>query len=188
MKKTNPFLVRNIVFAAMTLLSGAACAETKAACTGVVSMSETTYGDDDRAEAARYLMVWDNGGGLVSFPLEERPCIVTDVKKQQITFTTSSDVIHVPLNEVHKYTLEAEDLAAIEETVTDEGSFGRNSNDLTFDNFAPGSVISVYTIDGMKVTSDNIDADGHLSISMEGWNTGVYIIKTESASYKIIKK
>lgn len=190
MKKTNTSLIRHCILAGIMLLPGMAMAETmsyEALQTNTVS---SYYSEDDKAEVAKYLLVWDNQGGTIAFPLEERPRIVTDVKNQMIKFVTTKQVLALLMNEVHKYTLSAtsgED-TAIDDAVSDEGSFGRNNNELIFQNFKTGSVVSVYTVNGMMIQSERVDADGRLTISMEGWNAGIYIIKTESATYKIIKK
>ena len=190
MKKTKFCLIRNCIISGMMFLPGAMHAESNA-CVENPSICTASYTRaDDKAEVVKYLIVWNNDGSFVSFPLEERPRVVCDYEMQTVKCTTSKKEVSFPMDEVHKYTLHAnlDELMSVEDAVAEEGSFYGDANSFIFDHFKPGSNVSVYTIDGMMMHSYEIDNDGRLTISTAGWAAGVYLIKTESVTYKVIKK
>ena len=188
MKKYKLSLIRNCVVAAALCLSASASASVGAAAELGNAPYACAQNDDD--EVAKYFLVWDNEGGYVSFPLEERPRIVVDYEKSLVRCITRAQEVEFSLNEVHKYTLSyTSENAAVEEVAAEEeGTFSRNSGSLEFENYKPGTIISVYLINGMMVTSQKVDNDGRLSISMLDWEKGIYLIKAGSVTYKIIKK
>ena len=194
MKKTKICLIRNCILSGVLCLTG-----TINAADNIMSANDmcyTTFSDltdtsaDDKTEAVKFLLVWDNNGGFVTFPLEERPRIVSDYEMQTVKCITSKQEVSFSMGEVHKYTLHAnpDDLLSVEKVTDPEGSFHRDVNSFGFENFEPGSRVSVYTINGMMLDSYEIDNDGRLTISTTGWGAGVYLIKTESVTYKVIKK
>lgn len=192
MKKTNFCLIRNAIFSGLLFLSGTIQASISDNVTPAVcpNSSEVYASADDKSEVVKYFIVWDNEGGFVSFPLEERPRIISDYQKQEIKCITSKQEVIFEMNEVHKYTLHADpdELMSIENVTEPEGSFHRDLNSFGFENFKPGSRVSVYTVNGMLMHSYNIDNDGKLTISTAGWGAGVYLIKTESVTYKVVRK
>ena len=180
MKKTI-YLISGLVFAGLLSIPTSA--------TTYEQGMQSEQRSDDNKEMVKYLMVWNNEGSFVSFPLQERPRIVTDVKNNEVRCTTSKQDVSFSLQEVHKYTLEVDsESAGVDNVTADNSSFSRDANSLGFDNFKPGSSVYIYTIDGMVIGSYNINAEGSLTISMNGWGAGVYIIKTSCASYKVVKK
>lgn len=185
MKKTN-YLISGLIFVGLLSLPVAVKASVMNMQTKTVQNNQRT---DENKEVVKFLMVWDNEGSFVSFPLQERPRIVTDVRNNEIVCITSKQEVSFSLDEVHKYTLETDsESASVENITSDNSSFSKEANSLGFENFKPGSHVYVYTLDGMVVGSYNINEEGSLTISMEGWNTGVYIIKTDSVTYKVVKK
>lgn len=190
MKKTNYRLIRNSMLAGILFLP----AMTNAAATaGVMPASADVpcyVAADNDTEVVKYLSVWDNNGGSVSFPLSERPRIVTDVENAVIRCITGKEEVTFAMADVHKYTLEVNEGApsGIEDIENGDGSFSRNPGSLEFENYEPGMKVSVYLVNGVMTGSYTTDNDGRLSIPTESWGTGIYLIKTDSVTYKIIKK
>lgn len=167
------------------------CLAGTAVAAGMPDDENTTYPCEQKGktEVVKYLLVWDKEGGFVSFPLEERPRIIADVANSKIRCITSKQEVEFPMADVHKYTLDADpEHADVEEITPEEGTFRKDEYSLLFENYKPGTPVSVYLINGMAVTSDEIDADGRLSVSMLNWETGVYLVKVGSITYKIIRK
>jgi phosphosulfolactate synthase (CoM biosynthesis protein A) len=63
-----------------------------------------------------------------------------------------------------------------------------DGNAIRLSGFTPGSIVQLFTVDGQYVDSYRIGQDGSLIISLDGLKRGVHIVKTESITYKIIKK
>lgn len=150
----------------------------------------SVYFADENKEMAKFLLVWDKQGGTVAFPLKERPRIVTDVELGVIRCITTKEEVSFSISDVHKYTLDANSVdSSIDELLSDEeGGFHRTNNTLEFENFPSDMNVSVYNIEGLLIKSYTTDNTGSLSISMEGWTTGVYLIKAGSVTYKIAKR
>ena len=51
----------------------------------------------------------------------------------------------------------------------------------------PGSRVSVYAVSGQAVASAVVDANGAVEIALDG-QTGVFIVKTLTKSFKLIRK
>ena len=55
-------------------------------------------------------------------------------------------------------------------------------------NFAAETQVNVYSAAGMLKESHTTDKEGNLTIHTNSWEKGLYIIKTEKTTYKILVK
>lgn len=144
-----------------------------------------------RPSDIKYLALWGNDGTVTSIPLEGLPTLTYDVDNGVITCRASNNEVTFSMADIHKYTLEAEELSstAIRSLQEDDGNTIQNSGEgLSFDGFRSNTIISVYTVGGQLVSSCRTDILGHSSLSMSDWAKGVYIIKAGNKTYKILKK
>lgn len=144
-----------------------------------------------RPSDIKYLTVWTNDGGTTAFPLEEHPNLTFNAEEGSVLCKTSSQEISFLMNDVHKYTLDYLQNPTSGISVTpskEEGNMVVQPSNLLFDGFAPNTVISVFAINGLLVDKQKTNADGRLSIQMNNWPGGIYIIKAGSVTYKITKK
>ena len=65
---------------------------------------------------------------------------------------------------------------------------GIHNGDIHFSSIRAGSPINVYTLDGKLLHTTTTDDAGNATISIASHPTGVYIIKTETITHKIIKR
>ena len=64
----------------------------------------------------------------------------------------------------------------------------KDGNVLVFSSFKSGSSVMVVSLDGKVMTSETIDSEGNLVLPISHYPSGVYVVKTESITCKIIKK
>ncbi len=131
-----------------------------------------------------WLLLWQKDGGIAAYHLNTHPRI----KYDSGDFLIISDEVDIayPVEEVRKFTL-CKDLTDYEDAigrVPEEEQIGNFS----FDKARPGSLVNIYDMSGRKVSSYIVGADGSLQYSLDNQPAGVYIIKTETTTIKIIKK
>ena len=129
-------------------------------------------------------MLWLKNGQFDVYHVATHPRI----KHRDGDFLIISDEVDIayPVADVRKFTL-AKDITEFEDAI------GRIPEDKEFDDFSmnkarPGSMVSIYDMSGRKIASHTIGADGSLQYSLDGQPAGIYLIKTETTTIKIIKK
>ena len=137
-----------------------------------------------------YLLVWDRNGGSISFPLSERPNITFDVQQSKVNCVTKKQEISFSLQKVCKYTLEVheDNVTGVEEKPIEKGQLSRGKDTILFTDFAPGTQVKIFAVNGTLVHSGQIDERGELSIQTSGWSNGIYVINAGISTFKIIKK
>ena len=136
-----------------------------------------------------YIIVWDNGGGNISFPLQEKPIFKYLTDQSVVSCITTETTIDLPLGDVCKYTLATEPpVPTLVENVTTDGEMAYRADRIYLSHFASGTMVSIFKVDGAAVASYRADASGNVVIATDGWTEGIYIIKVNNVSYKISKK
>ena len=157
---------------------------------GVFFISHSAASADTAGpEDMKYIIVWDNDGGRISFPLEENPTFKYKIDESIVSCITTSNTIDLPLKDVRKYTLDTQPVTPTSiEDAESEGRMSYQADRIYLSNFNAYTVAGVYTADGAMVGSYKADAEGSLTIPMGNWTSGVYIVKVNNVSYKIYKK
>lgn len=158
---------------------------------GMLFVSHTSaIAQTERTEDIKYIIVWDNNDGCVSFPLEEKPIFKYNIEESLVSCITTNNTIDIPLQNVHKYTLDNKPAVptSIEETAGKEGKMSFATDMIYLRGFKAYTKVGVYTADGVLTDSRKADAQGCLAISMGNWTHGVYIIKVNNVTYKIYNK
>lgn len=140
-------------------------------------------GNPDEGEDT-WLLLWQTDGWIAAYHVNTHPRI----KHQNGNFLIISDEVEIayPVEDVRKFTM-VKDLTdyadAINRIPQDEEQPAFSLNKAR-----PGSVVSIYDMSGRKVDAFTVGADGSLQYSLDNHPAGVYIIKTETTTIKIIKK
>ena len=138
-----------------------------------------------------YFVVWMHSGARISLPLAEHP--VLTYSDGDIVVTTSQEQLTYAHVDVRKFTLSDEDISH-EGGTTDieatnrEAQWQRQGDVMYFAGCTPGERVTVYNATGQLVTQYVISADGTLQIPLSQFGEGMYIVKTESITYKFMKK
>lgn len=135
--------------------------------------------------------VWLRDGGVEGYAIEDKPLVA--MGEEFFTLTTNKSVsVTYLVKDVLKFTLG--DIAAteppvgVERLVTKPQEVTFHEGEITFSSVRAGSVVSVYDMQGRLVETFHADADGTLNVPLHAYPKGLYIIKTEKSSYKIMKK
>lgn len=139
-----------------------------------------------------YLVVWTRDGGKVLYPLNEQPSIKHDGEGNYVVRTSRVEVEY-PVADVRMFTLADTDNPLPDEPinipdVSFESGFRFSDETVSFSSLPQGSLVRIYSTSGVLIGSVKADESGSASINLSDLTQGVYIIKTENITHKIIKK
>lgn len=145
---------------------------------------------DPTPEAELYFVVWLHSGARISFPFVEHPRLT--YSDGDIVVTTNYEQLSYPHAEVRKFTLTDEDISQDETTeitaAEREAQWHRQGDVMVFSDCTPGESVAIYDAKGHLLQQYTITADGSLQIPLQPFAEGMYIVKTESITYKFLKK
>lgn len=148
-------------------------------------ISAATISDVSAQNRDFCLVVWQRSGPLATYRLRTHPRI----KYKDNKFWIISDDVEIayPIFEVCKFTLNdnAEDFEDGIESLSDSEE---NNRSFALEKVRPGSTICIYEINGRNLGTYIVETDGQLKYSLKNYPAGVYLIKTETTTIKIIKK
>ena len=141
-----------------------------------------------------YFVAWLNDGSRYAYALDQHP--VVTYSDGELQLSTSQQQITYPATEVRKFTFSVSDLTAEGETppttqvpsIEQATQFTLQQGEVHFSSCRAGTPISLYTIDGKLLHTVRVDANGRASLDTSIYPSGVYIIKTETITHKIIKR
>lgn len=139
-----------------------------------------------------YLVVWTRDGDKVLYSLNEQPSIKYDGEGNFVVRTSRVEVVY-PVVDVRMFTLADTDNPRPDEPmsipdVSSDSGFRFSDEAVSFSSLPQGSLVRIYSTSGMLIGSVKADESGSASINLSDLTQGVYIIKTENITHKIIKK
>lgn len=167
----------------------AAVGDMQATCVVTVKKKEDDKVDGD-VEAEFYFVVWMHNGARISFPLVEHP--VMTYADGGIVVTTSQEQLTYPHASVRKFTLTDEDISqdeAADVAITVHNAQWYCRGDvMVFSDCTPSECVAICDAQGHLLQQYTISADGTLQVPLHPFAKGMYIVKTESITYKFMKK
>ena len=137
-------------------------------------------------ELKSYLVVWAKDGTKVAYALSEKPKIA--FSETDLVITTQGVDVNYPLDNMSRFTYEANDETTIRDLKTDKVSFKLDGESLLFMNPTPNSIISLHALNGKSVFSKTIKAAGEYSFPLSNLNSGIYLVTVNGLTYKIVKR
>ena len=139
-----------------------------------------------------YLVVWTRDGGKVLYPLNEQPVIKYDPAGNYVVRTSTVEVEY-PVADVWMFTLADTDNPLPNEPMDipdtpRDSSFSISDEAVCFTSLRQGSKVCIYNVAGLLIDSVTADGGGSAFVNLSDLTQGVYIIKTENITHKIIKK
>ena len=139
-----------------------------------------------------YLVVWTKDGGKVLYPLNEQPSIKFDGNGNYVVRSSAVEVQY-PVVDVRMFTLADTDDPRPDQPmdileVSSRNNFSFSDNIVRFSSLPQGSKVQIYNASGVLLRNFEVSDNGTASINIEELPKGIYIIKTESITHKIIKK
>ena len=137
----------------------------------------------------KYFVLWHSDGSSTALALEEHPLIKVDAANKQLVCCTDTREITLVMDDVSRYSFEeTADVTSVNELPATAASFGKCGETIMLNNFAAGTKVNIYTSGGILNESHTTDLSGSLIIDTQSWSKGLYIIKAEEITYKILIK
>ena len=142
-------------------------------------------------EPIYYFVAWLNDGSRTAYALAQHP-VVTYTNGELLLTTTQQQVAYA-VADVHKFTFSAGDIScdaptSVASPLEQSQQFSQQQGNVHFSGCRAGSTIIVYTLDGKQMQTVTTDETGNATIDIASYPAGVYIIKTETITHKIIKR
>ena len=131
------------------------------------------------------LVVWQKDGHKVYYQLNEQP--KTTFTTNGLVITTHMMEVSYPLSAIQRYTYAT--TAGIDKARNNHDvEVSQNGTDVTFTNLKAGSEIRIYGTDGALLDVQSAKENSVSEVSLASYPTGVYILKVNDVTYKIMKK
>ena len=145
-------------------------------------------------EPIYYFVTWLNDGSRYAYALAEHP--VVTYSDGELLLETNAQQVSYSAAEVRKFTFSLADISCDGELPPATGvsslecqqQFSLQQGDVHFSGCRTGSPICIYTLDGKLLQRVTADANGNARLVTGAYPGGVYIIKTETITHKIIKR
>ena len=139
-------------------------------------------------KSGKTLVVLTKDGGKTEFVLSEKPKVLFEGKSLRIT-SSKADVTYA-LSDILRFTYENTDPTGINQLAETEDPTEVNYQDgtLVLSQLKEGTVVGVYSLDGKKVQQLRASHKGTYRLSLLSLPKGVYIVKADTITYKIMKR
>lgn len=139
-----------------------------------------------------HLFVWLKDGRYDAYAFSARPKIVHE--KGELVVTSRVGTYRYMAEQVHKFTLSDSgtpgepDAITVPSVAQQPNSMFRQGENVLMQGLHPGEKLYVYGSDGILRKVLTASEDGRLTFGLSGFAAGIYILKTTTTTYKIIKK
>lgn len=136
------------------------------------------------SQAASNVKVEDASGKAVFFALSDHPTVT--FTSESLVIKGGDQTVEYPLADYRRFTFSDETLGigSTEMAGTPVFSFG---DELRGHGLKLGELVSVYTSAGQLVGQAKADAGGSVTVPLNGQH-GIFIVKSQSQTFKFIKK
>lgn len=138
----------------------------------------TAFADND------ILQIWQTDGQVQSINLSEQP--VTTFSDGNLVVTTSTATITLPMEKVKKYTYILS-TDAIENVKAEKVTISQNGESITFSGLKNGAEIKVYSASGILMKEVKASRESE-TVTVSDLQVGVYAVKANGVTYKIMKR
>ena len=139
------------------------------------------------ALAASHVKVSGKTGESTYFKLSDKPTVTFTTNK--LVIKAGSQTVEYPLTEFRSFEFadpSTNDIGALPSQNESQAVFSFGE-DVRGEGLQPGSRVSIFNVSGQLVVSATVNADGAVSLPLNG-QTGVFIVKSTSRTFKFIKK
>ena len=132
------------------------------------------------------LTVYLKDGSQHEFKLFDKP--QATFRDGNLCIQTKKDEVSFALADVSHYNFEKGYYDRIEDTDQTGEALTFRDDEVTVRQLTEGTVVSVFSLDGKMVASATAPSSGTCSLSLRSLPTGVYVVKANDITYKILKK
>ena len=153
----------------------------------ILFMSLIAVASGTWADTQQRLIVWLKNGQKVYFDLVEEP--ETTFENGKLAIKTTKSTVYYQLENVLRYTYDGDITDVVGPKLRpNEIRFMQGKDQMAFDGLADGTVLEIYSLDGMKLGTMQAKGGERTTISFTNRPAGTYIVKVGNASYKFLKK
>jgi len=137
------------------------------------------------------LVVESAGGETIAIGADLKPVIKTVADGYELCYgETVTAFTWSQLKKVTVQETEADvNTTPVEDVkIVSEPSFRVAPGEIRIEGAEPGSVAQIYSLNGRQAQSTRVGDDGFVSLDTTALPAGIYIIKTNKSSFKIVKK
>lgn len=143
--------------------------------------------DGNTGSTTPRLIVWKADGSKTYYELNDMP--ETTFENGNLVIKTKSASVSYPLTEVLRYTYDGLSTKGVSEARSvSKALVKREPNTVTLANLKEGTVVQLFNSDGMLLDTKTSNGKGHVVISVAAQPSGVYLVKYESQTLKLIKQ
>ncbi len=133
------------------------------------------------------LVVWAKDGTKVAYALTEKPKIT--FTETDLVITAKGVEVNYSLTNMARFTYEVDGATtSITDLKTGNVTLKINGEILLFPALKANSNVSVYSLNGTFVFQKTIMQNGEYAFPLSNLNAGVYLVKVNGLTYKIVKK
>lgn len=132
------------------------------------------------------LLVLTKDGAQTAYALSEKPQVKFEGKNLHIT-SSKVDITYA-LSDIVRFTYADLDPSGIDEIGETQTEVGYQDGTLTISQLKAGATVTVYGIDGKQVRQLKATRAGTYRLNLSALPQGVYIIKADTITYKIMKR
>ena len=139
------------------------------------------------ALAASHVKVSGKTGESTYFKLSDKPTVTFTTNK--LVIKAGSQTVEYPLTEFRSFEFadpSTNGIGAVPSQNESQAVFSFGE-DVRGEGLQPGSRVSIFNVSGQLVVSATVNADGAVSLPLNG-QTGVFIVKSTSRTFKFIQK
>lgn len=137
------------------------------------------------ADSQNTLVVKLKNGAETTFFLKDKPNVTfegTDLK-----VVSNKETVTFALSDVLRFTYVKKDASGIDETVVDPTEVSYDGGVLVISQLKRGASVDIYSLDGKLVRQLKAYRSGTYRLSLSELPTGLYLVKADNITYKIMK-
>jgi hypothetical protein len=137
------------------------------------------------ADSQNTLVVKLKNGAETTFFLKDKPNVTfegTDLK-----VVSNKETVTFALSDVLRFTYVKKDASGIDETVVDPTEVSYDGSVLVISQLKQGASVDIYSLDGKLVRQLKAYRSGTYRLSLSELPTGLYLVKADNITYKIMK-
>lgn len=142
--------------------------------------------DEGNVEDRKFLVVETKDHVKTAYMLAEKPEVSFVGNNMRIT-STKADVTY-DLTEVIRFTYETRSITGVSELRDELAEINYKDGELVISGIKVGSSVNIYSLDGKLVKQLTAQRTGSYRISLASLSKGVYIVKSDNVTYKIMKR
>ena len=138
------------------------------------------------ADSQNTLVVKLKNGAETTFFLKDKPNVTfegTDLK-----VVSNKETVTFALSDVLRLTYVKKDASGIDETVVDPTEVSYDGSVLVISQLKQGASVDIYSLDGKLVRQLKAYRSGTYRLSLSELPTGLYLVKADNITYKIMKQ